>query len=113
MHKKAKRQPRKPVNLFAKRFTTYAKASTALALRSSHRDRPVEGSSRWREASTSAKGNCFGSQDGKRQESSDYASSLKQALPCNHARSKERRPQRHLPSRTGAAGSHRSSSASH
>ena len=35
------------------------------------------------------------------------------ALPCNHARSKERRPQRHLPSRTGAAGSHRSSSASH
>jgi len=34
MHKKAKRQPRKPVNLFAKKFTTCAKGNTARALRS-------------------------------------------------------------------------------
>src|SRR5207249_11659433 len=112
MHKKAKRQPRKPVNLFAKKCTTCAKGNTARALRSRPSRSACQKLAVRCEASTSAKGDRFGSQDGKRQESSDYASSLKQALPCNHSRAKERRPQRRLPSRSGVAGSVCRSSAS-
>jgi hypothetical protein len=57
----------------------------------------------WREASSSAQGNCFGPQSGKGKRSPENAAAVEQVLARHYRRGERRRPLEHFPWCFGAA----------